>query len=434
MVLGAGFLAWLLTRGFRVGDLPNADFFDFYAGAAAIRDGADLYRVNDGGYIYPPLLAVALRPLTLLEPATAAHVWTLLLAVLLAACAWLMADEAQQRLGLGFSRLRTAALASLVVVLLGLTWKSEFQWGNSNLLVLLPTILALRWAGRRRLLCGGALALSVSIKYLTIATLPYLLLRRRWTEAGAFVVGVVVLLMLPAIVLGWEANLRYLGVAFHGLLEMVGATPKGAGANIHDVASGYSLSITSVLAREARSHGEGGTRLYVELAIVLATGMTVAFASYASRGFSFFARHGRRDDAAPSGRVLVLVEWSVLLAAALLFSPQTQHRHLNMLMPLATTAVALAVASRGWSRWMLVGSLALATLGATAIPGVPGWREATERWNQGGGAAACVAVLLLATLWAGVRWARMADDTPNRPGRTGAQPRDRGAHRGSEPA
>lgn len=406
VVLGAGFLAWLVDRGFRVGDLPNADFFDFYFGAIAVRDGQDLYRVNDGGYIYPPLLAVVLRPMTYLEPTTAAHAWTLVLAALLGVTAWLMADEAQRRLGLGYSRVRTIALASVAMVLLGLTWKSEFQWGNSNLLVLLPMVLALRWVGRRPLLCGGALALAVGVKYLAIVMLPYLLLRRRWKEAATLVVGVGVLLMLPAIALGWETNWRYLAVALRGLLEMVGATPKGAGANIHDVASGYSLSITSAIARSERARGSGNIPVCVGLVFTASLGMMLAMAAYGSRGFRLFSRYGVRDDASPAGRTLVLLEWSILLAVALLFSPQTQHRHLNMLMPLVTTAVALAVESSGWSRWVLGGSLALVTLGATAIPGVAGWREATERWNQGGGAAACVAVLLFVTLWVGVGWAR----------------------------
>jgi hypothetical protein len=106
--------------------------------------------------------------------------------------------------------------------------------------------------------------------------------------------------------------------------------------------------------------------------------------------------------------VLVLVEWSAVWAMGLLFSPQTTHRHLNMLLPIVALAVALAVADRGGRRVALIGALVLATVGATAIPGVAGWREATERWNQGGGAAACVAVLVLVTMEAGLAWARRA--------------------------
>lgn len=406
VVVGLAFLAWLIFRGFRVGDLPNSDFFDFYYGAQALRTGDDLYRVNDGGYIYPPLLAVVLRPITFLQPATAAHAWTILLAALLAACSWLMADETQRRLRLDFAPIQTAALASLATILMGLTWKSEFQWSNSNLLVLLPTILALRWVGRRPLLCGFALAAAVSIKYLPIVFLPHLLLRRRWTEATAFVVAIILLLVLPALVLGWDTNLRYLSVAFRGLLEMLGAVPKSDGANIHNVASGYSISLTSAIARWAREHEMSSTTALTCTAAIALVGFGIAKLIYHQAGVPMLVRVANEKPHRASEQTWTLIEWCCLLAAALLFSPQTQHRHLNLLMPLVTTAIALAAMQHGRRRWFLIAALALATLGATAIPGIPGWRDAIEKWNQGGGAAACVALLVLVTLQAGLRSSR----------------------------
>ncbi len=407
VVLGAGFLAWLVSRGLRVGDQPNADFFDFYFGAVAVRDGQDLYRVNDGGYIYPPLLAVVLRPMTLLEPTTAAHVWTLVLAALLITTAWLVGDETQRRLGLGSSRVRTAAMASVAVVVLGQTWKSEFQWGNSNLLVLMGVVLGLRWVERRPAWSGAALGVAVGVKYLPIVLMPYLLVRRKWWAAGAFGVALGVALLGPAVVLGWERNLEYLGVAFRGLPEMAGLAERGSGANIHGVTSGFSLSVTSTVARWGERVGVGRAGVLLGTGVVACVLGVIGWWRYRVWGFGVLIGRGEASkEGERSERTLVLMEWSVLWSVALLFSPQTTHRHLNMLLPIVGLAVGLAVAERGGRRWALIGALVLATVGATAIPGVAGWRDATERWNQGGGAAACVAVLVLVTMEAGLAWAR----------------------------
>lgn len=403
---GLGFLAWLVSRGFRVGARPNSDFFDFYFGAKALREGADLYLVNDGGYIYPPLLALLLWPCTLLEPVTAAHTWTIVLAVLLAATAWFAANEAQRRLHLHLAPLQTAALASIATVVLGLAWKSEFQWGNSNLLVVLPVALALRWLGKRPILCGVALAFAVSIKYLPIILVPYLIFRRRWTEAAAFALVLILLLLVPALVVGWDTNLRYLSVAFRGILEMLGLMPKTDGANIHDVASGYSISITSSLARLAHQVNATPAAALAFTGLLALACLGLAYALYSRAGLRPMWRVPTPPVVPFASDALVLVEWTVLLAFSLLFSPQTQHRHLNMLMPLVAAALALALASSFRRRATILAALALATVGATAIPGVPAWRSAVEKWNQGGGAALCVLVLVFVTLEAGLAIAR----------------------------
>lgn len=415
MTLGTGFLAWLVYRGFRVGDQPQADFFDFYHGALAVRTGDDLYRVNEGGYIYPPFLAVVLRPITFLDPALAANLWTFLLAALLALTACLAARETTDRLALGWSRLDQAALAAAAIILLGGPWKSEFQWGNSNLLLLFPIVLALRWLGRRPILCGTALALAASIKYIPIVFLPYLLVRRRYTEAASFVAIFAALLLAPAIVLGWEKNLHYLAIAFGGFSRMAQLAPGVEGANIHDIASGFSLSFTSSIARALRDHAMDPHGVPFFAAALAGVLFLTGWAIYAMHRTPLFARRTPRTDDHASWRGVVAIEWSALLTLALLFSPQTTHRHLNLLLPLVLLALALAAASPARVRWSLIAALALLTLGATAIPGLPGWRAPTERWNESGGAALCVTILLFTTLWATLRRHRAASNSPAAP-------------------
>ncbi|MDQ6764771.1 MAG: DUF2029 domain-containing protein, partial [Verrucomicrobiota bacterium] len=60
-----------LTRGVE-------DFVCFYVPALAMRHGEDIYTAAHGEYIYPPLFAFLLQPLTFFSQSVAASLWSVI--------------------------------------------------------------------------------------------------------------------------------------------------------------------------------------------------------------------------------------------------------------------------------------------------------------------------------------------------------------------
>lgn len=405
VLIGAIFLVWLLKIAYSSGSKPDRDFFDFYYAAVAARSGENIYTSGDSGYIYPPLLAILLVPLSRIAPVAASHLWSVILAILLPIAAILSAGEAARRVGIRLFRLDTFALAAVSVILIGMTWRSEFFWGNSNLLVIIPVIIALRVLDRMPVTAGLWLAFAVNIKYLPIVFLPYLLVRRRWRAAAAMTFGTVGFALLPALYLGWDRNIQYLRVAFLGFEKMTGAAiAEGSAANINALAANYSLSITSTAARFAERFSWPSGAMLLAVAVAAAAMLALGWGMYRAHGFALFSgRNADSDAAAPASRLLVGLEWSGLMTAALLFSPQTSLRHLNMLLPTCAFAPALLMRVGTKARCLLAAGLIVLALGATSIPGIPGWRNDIESWTELGGRAFCITCMYFALLYAGLQ-------------------------------
>jgi uncharacterized membrane protein len=62
--------------------------------------------------------------------------------------------------------------------------RSEFQMWQTNVPMMLLMLAALHWLDPRPRLAGLSLGMAVSIKYLPLLFLPYLLLRRRFAAAA----------------------------------------------------------------------------------------------------------------------------------------------------------------------------------------------------------------------------------------------------------
>jgi len=403
---GLGFLAWLASRSGARHPPQTADFFDFYYAAVAARLGTPLHESGDGGYIYPPLLAVLLTPLSHLGPSAARLAWAALLTALLPVAAWLSARVAARSFGLPAWTPGVVAAGALAVILLGETWKSEFEWLNCDLLLILATVGALVLLERRPALAGGLLGAAAAIKYLPLLFLPYLIVRGRWRAAAGLAVGLGAALLLPAAYLGWDRNLAALGVAVRGLggmsgvVDQAGAAVASGAARIEPVVAGYSMSVTSAAARVAEGAGLGRPWGLAIAGVVAAACTGLAWSLYHARGERFWRR--RPPDAVDGA--LTAVEWSGVVVAGLLFSPQTSHRHLNMLLPVVALACALALlgSPRRRGAILLVAGQVVLLVGATAVPGLPGLRRATELWSAYGGKAACVAGMYATVLWVGL--------------------------------
>ena len=398
----------------RVGG-PTGDFVHFYEAARAMAHGEDVYASGRGGYIYPPLLAFLYTPVAGLPPAPAAVVLLVCNLVLVLLSVFLAARELAHRFGAAADP-TALALVALAALLLGVDKvKGELQMWQTNALLLFLFTAALCLLDRRPGLAGAALGMAFNIKFLPIVLLPYLLLRRRWAAAGAFVASVIGFALLPALLTGWDVNLRYQAVAYGGLLRLLGV-PVGAtrAANIENISAEFSVSIPSAIARLTGAGGFTGVALPAAGLVALAAVAAAAW-MYRRHGIPFWYRPdgGHADD--PTTRAVVGLEWACLMTAALVFSPQTNTRHLCLLLFAQTLAAMLLLCPRpGVRRWPLLIGTAVLVLGLVLpFGGWDTWQDvgiwcagSLALWRELGGPCWCALAMLGTLLWVGLPYAR----------------------------
>lgn len=159
----------------------------------------------------PPVTLLFLYPLAKLPPAWAQVAW-----------AWskLGMGIAIFSLALGMARSASVPLTPAAQGLILGVWlwplMGDLQAGQTNLLMLLPLVAGLRVAQRETpgtpWAAGLLIALATAIKVTPVIFLAYALFRRRWRLASAIALGLLVwLVVVPALVFGWEQNWRWLG-------------------------------------------------------------------------------------------------------------------------------------------------------------------------------------------------------------------------------
>jgi Glycosyltransferase family 87 len=378
----------------------HKDFREFYLAAEAMREGRDIYTVGVDGYIYPPLLAFLLLPMVPLGLYAATYLWLASNVVLLLASAVLGAQELRRRWSLEADPLLITAAVALALVLDADKLHVEFVFGQSNLWMLLAWVLGLRWLDRRPVAAGMALGLAANLKYLTLAAVPYMIFRRRYRAAASTMGGAVFGAILPALWLGWNGNLLCWSKALHGLAAMLVPNLAQAGdARVINVRAEMSYSITSAIVRVA---GDAGVNLYsvALLLVVLAAFAFAIFRMYGSTGFRVRRPRGTRPEDEAG---LVGLEWVGLVAAVLAFGPQTNSRHLSMLV-IVFLAGALLALSRNLRarRAPVIAGMVLLVCGLTLPP--PSWdRWMLHAWRVAGGVGWCIMIMYMTVLWVGLR-------------------------------
>jgi hypothetical protein len=214
-------------------DQHRTDFTVFTEAGAAFFDGRDPYRVtNPRGwhYLYPPLFALLVSPLSAFDTQSQVVIWYAINVALSAMCfcetrrLWrrVLPDELRPSLGVVACALLSACLPFLDCMQAG-------QLGIAILyLLLLGFRLSLRSdGGPRGFLAGLILAVPAVVKVVPALPVACLLLqhwaaafRRRsrpgaWIEATALTAGVstgvlLLLFAVPASIIGWRANLGHL--------------------------------------------------------------------------------------------------------------------------------------------------------------------------------------------------------------------------------
>ncbi len=155
-------------------------------------------------FLYPPVAAVLLLPVTLLPLGAAKVVFLLLnLVAQFAAIAILFADRAPPQ-----RRVLTVAGWVLVLALFPFFW--GLYLGQANSLVFLACALALRQVRRGDQLGGGALiAVAALLKVFPVVLLGLLLLKRQYRAVAASVATMAVLSLLSLPVVGLSTFRRF---------------------------------------------------------------------------------------------------------------------------------------------------------------------------------------------------------------------------------
>lgn len=383
------------------------DFYEFFSAAAVLHAGgsaADVFAAGKLGYIYPPLVAVGLTVLVPLGITAAAVIWAVVGAAALGVSAWLCGRMTARAFG------RPAAtwpLATVGCLLLMDKLLSEFKMQQSNSLLLLTWVGAMALHRGRPWLAGLCLAVGFNIKYVTVAAVPYLVVRRSLTAAVAACVLTVLVALLPALVIGWERNADLWRGAVRGLVHATGdggddSSAEGAARVISMQRLGFSVT-SSVLEQAGRL---GTPALAAPVVLAAALGVLGACAwMYRRAGLRLFrpdAGLAARDGPASKGAAerLMLIEWSGLIVGVLVFSPQTNPRHLVQVLPALILMAGLVAFGGSAVRRAGVIAIALVVLGMILPPSFGVFREWIPVWHRMGGPSWCLLAGWMLALWA----------------------------------
>lgn len=410
---GAAMAVAALVMGMRFAAVGRtADFGCFLFGAHAAANGSDL-QAPGGGYIYPPLLAVLLRPLTWMSPASAAMVWNGLMWALLAISSVMASRLALSQVGRPPRWRETLTVAGAAWLILGDKLILELRDGNCDAIIMTCWVLGLAALRRQPWLVGLAIGLALNIKYTAGVLVVYLLLRRCWAEVAWSSVWTLSFAALPALAMGWHAAVRAWAGALGGVGRLLGlGGGAGPAAEIHSVTWELSVSVTSAMARLAEALGLNarmGELSALALGLVAAAWVTCW---RARRGCAPFWRrrlemgglrlwpHGNPDAAAPDEPARTSLEWWGLMAGLLVFSPQTPIRHMNMALPLVClVAAALYVLVPRRQGLLLTISLAIFA-GSLWLPPGGAWSHGLLRtWRNAAVPSLGLAAVALAATW-----------------------------------
>lgn len=383
-----------------------SDFLAYYTAATALCEHTDPYLFSEKPYIYPPLFATLCMPLASLPITTAAACYIpVMVAAILLSFIW-GTREFMRRFGMPPGQTLTRICLFIAFLIMEDRVKSDLQMFQVNSLLLFLSILSLRWLDRRPMLAGFALGLAMNIKVFPIVMLPYLMFRRRWRTAAAMAGSTVLFGLLPAVVIGWKTNLQYLAQSSGGFLSLLGIHLNVAQkAQIKDVTVSYSVSIPSGMARMFGA--EHSTMAWIGVGVILISLLAFGAWVYRRQGLPRLRWPDRIQQREQPWQAIVAMEWSILMAIALVFSPQTNSRHLLLVAPLAILGSVMLVKTYRNTGWLyiLLGT-GLIWAGLTLPPGsfrIPILHTAHVFWQFVGGPSWVLLASIPFLIWGGTK-------------------------------
>ena len=375
-------------------------YFDFgvlYQAARAVASGANLYQ-SASHYIYPPLLAFMLAPLSQLNWFPAALIWmgmTVALVVIILVAGFRTLSSSFQ---LNCKLADSLAICSLAILLSYNQVRSVIRSGECDAISLAGIALGLYWLKRRPSLAGALLGITVLIKYQSICFLPLLLVRGRWRAALAMIAGILAASLLPALWVGWERNLDYLNMAFHGMTITDSALLSHA-IRLPPLSWAMNTSITNGLVRAFQGHG-----LPVSDALIMAA--TIAFLAFLflwwifqHYGIPLLWRTPETLQNPQKESAIFYLECAALLTGMLAFSPQLLNRHLFVLLNVQLfMGMMLLLPTQNVKRWSLILVLAI---GPVMLPNFFPW---SLEWKHIGGTGWALLLFLVVMVWNGLAY------------------------------
>lgn len=294
----------------------------------------------------PPLVLLAIAPLTKLPVTAAAILWAgAKCAAVFGGFALMIAALRRPGACVPFGVVLMAALYSFRAVV------ADLQHGNLNIFVFVE--LAAVWYAYARgwdARAGLLLALAVVTKLTPALLLAYFAYKRAWRVVGWAVVGLLVFfLVLPSLLLGVQRNLDYL----HAWFDMLVAPYALHGYVAWDIRN---QSLPGVLTRWLAAAGAGIEHIHPQqsfefgmedMARPVSPGSALLIRAAGLAVLGTIAVVCRGTNADRRG-LRGLLEFALVLVAMLLLSERTWKHHLTT-MPIVFLAVWMAIACRPWS-------------------------------------------------------------------------------------
>jgi hypothetical protein len=409
-IVGLILIALVLVSGARTAfnGGSTGDFPIYFRAAVATAHGESLKSAAEQGYLAPPLCSLVMAPLALLSQAAAAVVWTIATFALFGVMIWFGSRDAVARWKLPSDPVFALGVALAAALLSLLQLRHEIRGGQVDGLLVAGFFFGLYFLDRRPWIAGLAIGFGINIKFTAIILIPYLILRRRFAAAASGLFFTVAFALLPALISGWRTNLENLSLSLGGILKLVGIDiGDQATSNIPALDYYRSVSITSVVSRMTLDR-LGHTGMYAAIGAIALAAFGACWCIYGRTRTPLWARPRLETADAPA---VTSLEWCALIVAVLLFSPQTQVRHMVILIIPHITAVVIILRRPRASSWLIAG-LVIEQAGLH-LPPADWTSEATvDAVRAVGWTSWCLLAFLLTLLWTGLSRCRDLRSAP----------------------
>jgi hypothetical protein len=322
------------------GQWRGRDFSDKYESAWALRHGIDPYPIDltpiaarlgleTGGLIHAsdtPTFLLCFEPLTYLSPRVAFWIWSAINAVALWVAMYLLLARRRE-----MSPRMAWLLAGLL--LMSAPLNLNFYWGQSQLIILMLLVVAMRAMERERDSDAGLIiAAAALLRAYPALLVGYLVLRRKWRAVVFAIAGIAIGMLATIAILGLGQTLSYA----HGAAWVTGYSMMTRLDNL-SLRPFLSRMFWAVTGTAPGSSIEWMRRTIVAIAELVVLGIAIRATLALSD----------RDD--PDGRI-----YSLWIATAIMLSPVGWHHYLVLLAIPFVQMVAAASANRSSSRavWM----------------------------------------------------------------------------------